>query len=74
MAKIGKMFWLGCGPRDPETALACSVAHDKHNIWVVGSSDAAMAMAVNVLVELQGGWAWCATAASPPRCATRSAA
>jgi adenine deaminase len=51
------MFWRGCGPRTPETAVACSVAHDKHNIWVVGSSDAAMAKAVNALIELQGGWA-----------------
>ena len=42
-AKISKMFWRGCGPATPETALACSVAHDKHNIWTVGSSDAAMA-------------------------------
>ena len=56
-AKISKMFWRGCGPRDPNTALACSVAHDKHNIWVAGSSDAAMAAAVNALVETQGGWA-----------------
>jgi adenine deaminase len=55
-AKISKMFWRGCGPRTPETALACSVAHDKHNIWSVGSSDAAMALAVNALVEQQGGW------------------
>ena len=51
------MFWLGCGPRTPDTALACSVAHDKHNIWAVGSSDAAMATAVNALAEMQGGWA-----------------
>jgi adenine deaminase len=56
-ARISKMFWRGCGPRTPETALACSVAHDKHNVWVVGSSDAAMARAVNALVETQGGWA-----------------
>lgn len=55
--KVAKMFWLGCGPRTPDTALACSVAHDKHNIWAVGSSDAAMALAVNTLNELQGGWA-----------------
>jgi len=55
--RISKMFWRGCGPRDAETALACSVAHDKHNIWAVGSSDAAMAKAVNALVEIQGGWA-----------------
>ena len=56
-ARTAKMFWLGTGPSTPDTALACSVAHDKHNIWAVGSSDAAMAMAVNALVELQGGWA-----------------
>ena len=56
-AKVAKMFWRGCGPRTPDTALACSVAHDKHNIWVTGSSDAAMATAVNALVESKGGWA-----------------
>lgn len=55
--RTSKMFWRGCGPRDEETALACSVAHDKHNIWVVGSSDNAMALAVNTLVAQQGGWA-----------------
>jgi adenine deaminase len=55
--KISKMFWRGCGPRDPDSAVACSVAHDKHNIWVAGSSDAAMAKAVNTLRETQGGWA-----------------
>jgi len=55
--RVSKMFWKGCGPRTPDTALACSVAHDKHNIWVVGSSDAAMAKAVNALVAQQGGWA-----------------
>jgi adenine deaminase len=54
---VSKMFWRGCGPRDPETALACSVAHDKHNIWCCGSSDEAMAQAVNALVDQQGGWA-----------------
>jgi adenine deaminase len=55
-ARISKMFWRGCGPSTPETALACSVAHDKHNVWSVGSSDAAMALAVNTLVDQQGGW------------------
>jgi adenine deaminase len=54
---VAAMFWTGCGPADPDTALACSVAHDSHNIWAVGSSDAAMAMAVNRLEEIQGGWA-----------------
>ncbi|MDB5560846.1 MAG: Adenine deaminase, partial [Hyphomicrobiales bacterium] len=55
--RTAKMFWLGAGPRTPDTALACSMGHDKHNIWVVGSSDAAMATAVNALIASQGGWA-----------------
>mgnify|MGYP000884787415 FL=1 len=55
--KTARMFWLGTGPRTPDTALACSMGHDKHNIWVVGSSDAAMALAVNTLADIQGGWA-----------------
>jgi adenine deaminase len=55
--KTAKMFWLGTGPRTPDTALACSMGHDKHNIWTVGSSDAAMALAVNTLRDQQGGWA-----------------
>lgn len=54
---IGRMFWLGTGPATADTAVACSVAHDSHNIWVVGSSDAAMAQAVNHLRDIQGGWA-----------------
>ena len=56
--KTSRMFWLGTGPRTEDTALACSMGHDKHNIWVVGSSDAAMAKAVNALRETQGGWAF----------------
>lgn len=56
-AQVARMFWRGCGPRTPDTALACSVAHDQHNIWVVGSSDAAMAQAVNAIAAQQGGWA-----------------
>lgn len=55
--KVAKMFWLGCGPKTPDTAVGCTVAHDKHNIWVVGSSDAAMAEVVNRIVDNQGGWA-----------------
>lgn len=54
---LGRMFWLGTGPATPDTGLACSVAHDSHNIWSVGSSDAAMALAVNALRDSQGGWA-----------------
>ena len=56
-AAVSRMFWLGCGPRDPDTALACSMAHDKHNVWAVGSSDAAMAEAVNACAAMGGGWA-----------------
>lgn len=53
---VASMFWTGVGPSDPDTALCCSVAHDSHNIWCIGSSDAAMAMAVNRLAEIDGGW------------------
>jgi adenine deaminase len=53
---VSAMFWTGCGPEDPDTALACSVAHDSHNVWCIGSSDEAMAMAVNRLQDIGGGW------------------
>jgi len=53
---LAKMFWTGCGPVDPDTALTCSVAHDSHNVWCIGSSDEAMAKAVNRLQEIDGGW------------------
>lgn len=53
---VSAMFWTGCGPQDADTALACSVAHDSHNVWCIGSSDAAMAKAVNRLQEIDGGW------------------
>ncbi len=53
---VAKMFWAGCGPVDPDTALCSSVAHDSHNVWCVGSSDEAMARAVNRLQEIDGGW------------------
>ena len=55
-AKVSKMFWLGTGPRDADTALGATLGHDKHNIWVVGSSDEAMALVANALAEQQGGW------------------
>jgi adenine deaminase len=38
-------------------ALASSVAHDAHNIGVVGTSDADMLRAVNAVAEMQGGLA-----------------
>jgi adenine deaminase len=54
---VSKMFWLGTGPRTPNVAVASSLGHDKHNIWCVGSSDEAMAVAVNELSRIKGGWA-----------------
>jgi adenine deaminase len=54
-AKLGKMFWTGLGPKTPDSAVATSVSHDLHNITVVGSSDEAMAMAVNRVAEIKGG-------------------
>lgn len=38
-------------------ALASSVAHDSHNIIVVGCSDEAMTMAANMIIESKGGFA-----------------
>ncbi|MGB3553829.1 MAG: adenine deaminase C-terminal domain-containing protein [Jannaschia sp.] len=55
--RVSKMFWRGTGPATPGTALACSMAHDKHNLWACGSCDAAMALAINTIREMQGGWA-----------------
>ncbi|MEO5806306.1 adenine deaminase C-terminal domain-containing protein [Devosia sp.] len=55
-AATASMFWIGVGPADDDTALCCSVAHDSHNVWCIGSSDAAMAKAVNRLSEIDGGW------------------
>ena len=54
--RIGKMFWTGMGPKSPDSALALSVSHDAHHITVVGTSDRAMALAVNTLAKAQGGW------------------
>jgi len=54
-AKLGKMFWTGIGPKTPNSAVATSVSHDLHNITVVGSSDEAMAIAVNRIQALKGG-------------------
>jgi adenine deaminase len=53
--RLGKVFWTGLGPKTPNSAIASSVSHDLHNIVVVGSSDEAMALAVNRIVELKGG-------------------
>jgi len=40
---------------DPGTAMASTVAHDAHQMVVVGTDDAAMALAANALAEAGGG-------------------
>lgn len=44
-------FGLKCG------ALASSVAHDSHNIVVIGCDDEAMAKAANMIIDAKGGFA-----------------
>ncbi len=56
-ADLVKMFWKNVGPKTPNSALSCSIAHDLHNIWSVGSSDEAMALAANTVADMGGGWA-----------------
>lgn len=51
---IGRGFVKGFGLR--RGAIASSVGHDSHNICVVGTSDADMAVAVNRLIDLKGGF------------------
>jgi adenine deaminase len=51
---VGRGFVKGFGFR--EGALASSVGHDSHNICVVGANDDDMAVAVNRLRELGGGF------------------
>jgi adenine deaminase len=51
---IGRGFVKGFGFR--QGALASSVGHDSHNVCVVGANDEDMAMAVNRLLVLGGGF------------------
>jgi adenine deaminase len=51
---IGRAFVKGFGFQ--RGALASSVGHDSHNICVVGASDEDMAVAVNRLIALGGGF------------------
>jgi adenine deaminase len=51
---IGRGFVKGFGLTGG--AIASSIGHDAHNIIVVGHDDADMALAVNRLIELQGGF------------------
>ena len=50
---VGKGFTKGFGIR--RGALAQTVAHDAHNLLVVGSNDEDMAIAANALIECGGG-------------------
>lgn len=52
---IGSAFVNGFGLKGG--AIASSVSHDSHNICVVGVDEADMAIAVNRLIELRGGFA-----------------
>jgi len=52
---IGRGFVHGFGMK--RGAIASSVGHDSHNITVVGVDEADMALAVNRLIALRGGFA-----------------
>jgi adenine deaminase len=52
---IGRGFVNGFGMR--LGAIASSIGHDSHNLCVVGTNDADMAVAVNRLIAIQGGFA-----------------
>jgi adenine deaminase len=54
--RISRMFWRDVGMKTPDSAMACSIVHDNHNAWVTGSSDEAMALAVNTMAEIDGGY------------------
>ena len=52
---VGRGFINGFGFRD--AAIASSVGHDAHNVIVVGDNDDDMAVAVNRLIAMEGGFA-----------------
>jgi adenine deaminase len=54
--RVSKMFWKNVGMKTPESAMSCSIVHDNHNAWVTGSSDEAMALAVNTMAAIDGGY------------------
>jgi adenine deaminase len=53
MGNIGRSFVRGFGLKSG--AIASSVAHDSHNISVVGTNDRDMATATNEIARLEGG-------------------
>ncbi len=52
---IGRSFVTGFGLK--AGAIASSVSHDSHNIVVVGANDEDMALAVNRVIRMNGGFA-----------------
>ena len=50
---VGKGFIHGFGLK--RGAIAGSIAHDHHNLTVIGVDDASMRLAINVVVEMGGG-------------------
>ncbi|RFM29646.1 adenine deaminase [Deminuibacter soli] len=52
-APVAKAFIRNFGLK--QGALASSIAHDSHNIVAVGTDDAAITRAVNLVIESQGG-------------------
>lgn len=52
---IGLCLLKGYGLKNG--AIATSVAHDSHNLIVVGSNDEDMSLAANTVIENNGGWA-----------------
>ena len=54
--RVSKMFWKDVGTKTPDSAMCCSIVHDNHNAWVTGSSDEAMALAMNTMAAMDGGY------------------
>jgi adenine deaminase len=54
--RVSKMFWKNVGTKTSDSAMCCSFVHDNHNAWVTGSSDEAMALAVNAMAAMDGGY------------------
>ncbi len=52
---IGRAFVKGFGLK--RGAIASSFGHDSHNITVIGTNDGDMALAVNRVIEMKGGFA-----------------
>ncbi len=55
-ARVSRRFWKDVGMRTRDSAMSYSIVHDNHNAWAIGSSDEAMALAVNAMAEMDGGF------------------